>query len=133
MSERADLLSGIAEKIDDFVGGRDVSRYKTMQRMLLGHLRRSGVDQCEYGLCINAIYKGLFGVNSVELRERIGMKKSASIRKSLDKTMEAALTLAECRAIERIEMVNALGVSECIDCAFNAGRSVAIEFLVNDK
>lgn len=98
---------------------------KQVRHQFTSTLQQHGVSvSFQYANCTNAINQQVLGGTAQELREQMGLTKSASLRDSLSRVQVAALGLAEALAEEDIEENQRQGYKQCLQCCDEAGSKV---------
>lgn len=66
-----------------------------------------------YAICTNTTYQGVFGATAKKLKEKKGLKKSASLRDNMSMSELAYLAASEALSVERMDDEDSRGFSEC--------------------
>ncbi len=98
---------------------------KQVRHQFTSTLQEHGVSlPFHYANCTNAINKQVLGGTSKELKQTMGLAKSANLRDNLSRVKVAALGLAEALAEEDIEENQCQGYKQCLQSCDEAGNKV---------
>ncbi|WP_107667986.1 KilA-N domain-containing protein [Cyanothece sp. BG0011] len=98
---------------------------KQVRHQFTSTLQEHGASKpFHYANCTNAINKQVLGGTSKELKQTMGLAKSANLRDNLSRVKVAALGLAEALAEEDIEENQRQGYKQCLQSCDEAGNKV---------
>lgn len=87
-------------------------------------LKDHRVEGNGYAACTDEIYKGTFGADTKELRNKLEIPKGSNVRDRMNNVGLAAIRLAEAIAEEKIEQEKHYGNNSCKKVCGDAGHSV---------
>jgi hypothetical protein len=97
----------------------------TVRKDFTSTLKAHGVAGTGYGMVTNAIYMPILGGGAQQLRERMGLTKSANLRDNLPRKELLMVSLSEIVSQERIEEQNCQGNRPCQHAASTAAIAIA--------
>ncbi len=87
-------------------------------------LKTHGVTDVGYGVCTNAVYRGVFGSTAAELKKLRGLHARQNLRDELAEEELASVRLVELYAAKKIETSNAHGTRLCAEACEVVGDAI---------